>query len=109
MACYMKRWFEFYYQRVVNLHQSGEEIRHQVGDIIIHQAGDELDMPAIFGFAALLAKNLRPVQNIKTFYDNALCFHGLRRQREILADMLICCFPNQVNPHFISKLKKNNF
>ena len=28
---YMKRWFEFYYQRVVNLHQPGEEIRHQAG------------------------------------------------------------------------------
>jgi predicted nuclease of restriction endonuclease-like (RecB) superfamily len=38
---YMKRWFEFYYQRVVNL--------HQVGDIIIHQAGEELEMPAVFG------------------------------------------------------------
>lgn len=66
---YMKRWFEFYYQRVVNLHQAGEEIvrqpaeeigmanrhqpadeiRHQVGDIILHQAGEELEMPAVFG------------------------------------------------------------
>ena len=66
---YMKRWFEFYYQRIVNLHQAGEEImqysieeiemanrqqpadeiRHQVGDIIVHQAGEELEMPAVFG------------------------------------------------------------
>ena len=66
---YMKRWFEFYYQRVVNLHQTGEEIvqrsveeigmanlqqpadeiRHQVGDVIVHQAGEELEMPAVFG------------------------------------------------------------
>ena len=38
---YMKRWFEFYYQRLVNLHQAG--------DIIIHQAGEELEMPAVFG------------------------------------------------------------
>ena len=66
---YMKRWFEFYYQRIVNLHQAGEkivqrpieeigmenrqqpadEIRHQVGDIIVHQAGEKLEMPAVFG------------------------------------------------------------
>lgn len=66
---YMKRWFEFYYQRVVNLHQPGEEIvqqlaeeivmanrqqpadeiRHQAGDVIVHQAGEELEMPAVFG------------------------------------------------------------
>ena len=30
---YMKRWFEFYYQRIVNL----------------HQAGEKLEMPAVFG------------------------------------------------------------
>ena len=66
---YMKRWFEFYYQRIVNLHKAGEkivqrpieeigmenrqqpadEIRHQVGDIIVHQAGEKLEMPAVFG------------------------------------------------------------
>ena len=39
---YMKRWFEFYYQRVVNLHQPGEEIRHQAGDIIVQQPAEEL-------------------------------------------------------------------
>lgn len=46
---YMKRWFEFYYQRVVNLHQAGEEIFQQSDDVIAHQAGEELEMPAVFG------------------------------------------------------------
>lgn len=48
---YMKRWFEFYYQRVVNLHQAGEEIvqqpvekietenRQQLADEIGHRSG----------------------------------------------------------------------
>ena len=54
---YMKRWYEFYYQKLVNLHQAGEEIRQQpadelpkqvlairqqVGDEISHQVGDQL-------------------------------------------------------------------
>lgn len=46
---YMKRWFEFYYQRVVILHQAGEEIFQQSDDVIAHQAGEELEMPAVFG------------------------------------------------------------
>lgn len=46
---YMKRWFEFYYQRVVNLHQAGEEIFQQSDDVIAHQTGEELEMPAVFG------------------------------------------------------------
>ena len=69
---YMKRWYEFYYQGVTNLHQAGEEIlqqpveeigmanrqqpvdeiRHQPCDDLIpirHQPGDELEMPEIFG------------------------------------------------------------
>jgi predicted nuclease of restriction endonuclease-like (RecB) superfamily len=66
---YMKRWYEFYYQGIVNIHQTGEEIvqqpieeiemvnrrqpadeiLHQVGDVIVHQAGEEFGMPTIFG------------------------------------------------------------
>lgn len=54
---YMKRWFEFYYERILNLHQVGEEIvqqpieefSQQLGDVIVHQAGEELGMPATFG------------------------------------------------------------
>lgn len=46
---YMKRWFEFYYQRVVILHQAGEELFQQSDDVIAHQAGEELEMPAVFG------------------------------------------------------------
>ena len=64
---YMKRWYEFYYQRIVNIHQAGEEIvqqpveeilntrqpsdeiRHQLGGVIAHQADAELGMPQIFG------------------------------------------------------------
>ena len=66
---YMKRWFEFYYQGLVNLHQVGEEIGqlpveeieavnrqrrvdeivHQAGEEICHQVGDEFEMPVIFG------------------------------------------------------------
>ena len=62
-------WYEFYYQRIVNIHQAGEEIVqqpvevlfqhadekteslsiHQVDDVIVHQAGEELGMPQIFG------------------------------------------------------------
>ena len=54
---YMKRWFEFYYERILNLHQVGEEIvqqpieefSQQLGDVIVHQAGEGLGMPATFG------------------------------------------------------------
>ena len=66
---YMKRWFEFYYQGLVNLHQAGEEIaqqpveeifqqpaeklqspnRQRAVDEIVHQAGDGFDMPTKFG------------------------------------------------------------
>ena len=66
---YMKRWYEFYYQRIINIHQAGEEIvqqpveeleivnrrqpadeiLHQLGDVIVHQAGEQLGMPQIFG------------------------------------------------------------
>lgn len=66
---YMKRWYEFYYQRIVNIHQAGEEIvqqpveeleivnrrqpsdeiRHQLGDVIVQQSVEELKMPDTFG------------------------------------------------------------
>ena len=66
---YMKRWFEFYYQGVANIHQVGEEIvqqpveeigmanrqqaadeiGHQAGDVIVQQVVEELEMPDTFG------------------------------------------------------------
>ena len=53
---YMKRWFEFYYQRVVNLHQTGEEIVQQPAKgfketilSIPQQPAEEFRMPEIFG------------------------------------------------------------
>lgn len=66
---YMKRWFEFYYQGVANIHQVGEEIVQQpaeelgsanrqqladeigpqLGDEIVQQPAEELRMPEIFG------------------------------------------------------------
>ena len=66
---YMKRWYEFYYQRIINIHQAGEEIvqqpveeleivnrrqpsdeiRHQLGDVIVQQSVEELKMPDTFG------------------------------------------------------------
>lgn len=65
---YMKRWYLFYYERIVNHQQAvdqlegenrqlpADEIGHQAGDEIRkpllpirHQPGDELGMPTIFG------------------------------------------------------------
>lgn len=53
---YMKRWFEFYYQRIVNLHQAGEEIVQQPAEelkgtilAIPQQPAEEFRMPEIFG------------------------------------------------------------
>ena len=61
---YMKRWYLFYYERNIKLHQVGEEISHQVGGqfrqqpadeirnevlTIRQHAADELRMPQIFG------------------------------------------------------------
>ena len=61
---YMKRWYVFYYEQVVNRQQTADEISHQVGGEIIHQLGytsfrhdevirqqvaDEFGMPEIFG------------------------------------------------------------
>lgn len=66
---YMKRWYEFYYQEVANLHQAGKEIvqqpveelfqqaaekiqslnRQQPADEIVQQAAEELRMPELFG------------------------------------------------------------
>ena len=65
---YMKRWYLFYYERIVNRQQAvdqlegenrqlpADEIGHQAGDEIRkpllpirHQPGDELGMPTIFG------------------------------------------------------------
>ena len=42
---YMKRWYQFYYEQIVILHQAGE----QLFSSILHQPGEELRMPAIFG------------------------------------------------------------
>ena len=42
---YMKRWYEFYYQRIVNLQQSVEEIEK----VSLQQPVEDLKMPDIFG------------------------------------------------------------
>ncbi len=42
---YMKRWYQFYYEQIVILHQPGE----QLFSSNLHQPGEELRMPAIFG------------------------------------------------------------
>ena len=64
---YMKRWYDFYYQRVTNrqqaadefIQQGAEQIVHQLGeelekgqrpvDEIVHQIGEQLEMPETFG------------------------------------------------------------
>ena len=61
---YMKRWYLFYFEKVINRqppvgqigHQAGDEIRQQPADeiqnqiqAIRHQAGDEFEMPPQFG------------------------------------------------------------
>ena len=63
---YMKRWYQFYYEQLIilhqpgeqlcasNLHQPGEEFVQQVADQIkveekSHQLGDQLEMPESFG------------------------------------------------------------
>lgn len=50
---YMKRWFEFYYQEVANLHQAGEENVQQLAEKtnlpILQQPVEELQMPDSFG------------------------------------------------------------
>lgn len=43
---YMKRWYEFYYQRIVNLQQPVEEI----GKESLQQPVEDLKMPDVFGF-----------------------------------------------------------
>ena len=43
---YMKRWYEFYYQRIVNLQQSVEEIEK----VSLQQPVEDLKMPDTFGF-----------------------------------------------------------
>ena len=66
---YMKRWYEFYYQGITNLHQAGEDILQQpveeigmanrqqpsdengrqYSDAIVQQVVEELEMPDTFG------------------------------------------------------------
>ncbi len=64
---YMKRWYDFYFQRVINrqqaadefIQQGAEQIVHQLGedlengqrpvDEIVHQSGEQLEMPETFG------------------------------------------------------------
>ena len=50
---YMKRWYEFYYQGIANIHQVGEEIVQQpaeeLGSANRQQPAEELRMPEIFG------------------------------------------------------------
>lgn len=43
---YMKRWYEFYYQRIVNLQQPVEEIEKKS----LQQPVEDLKMPDVFGF-----------------------------------------------------------
>lgn len=43
---YMKRWYEFYYQRIVNLQQPVEEIEK----VSLQQTVEDLKMPDTFGF-----------------------------------------------------------
>ena len=43
---YMKRWYEFYYQRIVNLQQPVEEIKK----VNLQQTVEDLKMPDSFGF-----------------------------------------------------------
>ncbi len=42
---YMKRWFEFYYQGLVNLHQPGEEIAQRPIEEIFQQAAEKIHSP----------------------------------------------------------------
>ena len=50
---YMKRWYDFYYQRVVNRQRPVDEIGHQLGDQLTGEKSqrvvDELEMPETFG------------------------------------------------------------
>ena len=43
---YMKRWYNFYNERVIKSHQPGGQIEE---DKKSHQLGGQLDMPAVFG------------------------------------------------------------
>ena len=43
---YMKRWYEFYYQKIVNLQQPVEEIEK----VNLQQSVEDLKMPEVFGF-----------------------------------------------------------
>jgi len=43
---YMKRWYEFYYQRIINLQQPVEDI----GKESLQQPVEDLKMPDVFGF-----------------------------------------------------------
>ena len=41
---YMKRWYLFYYERVIKGQQPVDQIRHQAGDEKSHQLGDQLEV-----------------------------------------------------------------
>ena len=61
---YIKRWYSFYYEQVINRQQPADEIGHQHGDVFVQQLverfkevvpsirqqpADQLEMPEIFG------------------------------------------------------------
>lgn len=49
---YIKRWYLFYYERIVNRQQAGDELAKDVIAEFRHQVGDDLMMPEYFALLA---------------------------------------------------------
>ncbi len=57
---YMKRWYAFYNERVVNRQRLVDEIRQQPADEKGQQAADQLEKLSVFGTIAIKRVFLRP-------------------------------------------------
>ena len=94
---YMKRWYLFYYERVIKGQRSVGQIGHQAGDELGaairqqpadekgHQVGDQLEMPEIFGLVpwkhhVLIISKCQTLDEA-IFYINKVTEEGWSRSR----------------------------
>ena len=89
----MKRWYLFYYERVIKGHQLGDQIQ-AVGKS--HQLGDLLEMPAVFGSVPeeALARNVT-----RFLLELGKGFAYVGRQMELKMDEETSYFPDLVFYH----------